>query len=417
MNTFADRLSALLDQRGISQSQLAGRLAVSRSTITGWLRYGKLPDADLIARLCRELACPSDWLLGIASPIERQNPSGKIRWLEQTPPGATSAQTEQLAYGIRLFNLFMTENRSAAEVRRAHNAQYIRAALQAALRSGAIRLLSVARSTDLETALRGRYPRLKEVVVADTPENYDDTLLRTELVAFLAAREVLSGVIRQSAVGLGPGYTLLRLCEHSTPSIDQFSGTRWVPLVAFQPQNTDAYSANYLARLMSLRHPGSRALYLPHPDECAAEAMKAVHAETTRAMHNMQTLFVSVSGVDRRDRSGHSHFFAEFRSADYEVEAASLRGEYAGLEAKDEFGGELLRYLLDRRGQVIGCDPSAGSQVSLDILRYNSEMIGKVCVVAGGAYKAGAARTCVENGLANALVVDSEIATKLLAQR
>jgi DNA-binding transcriptional regulator LsrR (DeoR family) len=413
MNTFAERLSALLDQREISQSQLAGRLAVSRSTITGWLRYGKLPDADLIARLCRELACPSDWLLGIASPVERQNASGRIRWLEQIPPGANPAQTEQLEYGIRLFNLFISENRSAAEVRRVHNAQYIRAALQAALRSGAIRLLHVARSAELEAALRGRYPRLKDVVVADAPENYDDTLLRAELVAFLAAHEVLSGVVRQSAVGLGPGYTLLRMCEHGTPSIDQFSGTRWVPLVAFHPQNTDAYAASYLARFMSLRHPGSRALYLPHPDECTSEAMRAVHMETTRAMHDMQTIFVSVSGVDRRDRFGHNHFLAEFRSADYQVEAAALRGEYAGLEAKDGFGCELLRYLLDRRGQIIGRDPSVGSQVDLDILRYNSQMIGKVCVVAGGAYKTEAVRTCIENGLVNALVVDSEIATKL----
>lgn len=414
MHEFAQRLQNLLEQNHISQSQLAQKLMVSRSTVTGWLRYGKLPDAGLLAQLCATLGCSADWLLGLSTHIEKQNADGSVRWLEQIPPYIQGFQREQIDYGLRLFNQFVTENRSAGEIRNAFNHQHIGAALQAALRSGAIRLTHVARDETLEAQLKQAYPVLKEVIVAGVPQHYDDTIIRVELVTFLATTHMFTGIIRQSAVGLGSGYTLLRLCEQSIPGIDQFSGTTWIPLLAFAPDNTSDYSANYLARLMSARHPGSKALYLPHPIECVSPEMQAIHTETTRQMRNVQAIFTSVSGVDRRDRSGQPHLYAEFRSADYFAEAPDLRAAYAELPDKARFGAELLRYLLDENGGILSRDSDVGSQADLDILRYNVDMIGKVCIVAAREYKAKAVLTCLKNRLANALVIDREIAEYLL---
>ncbi len=413
---FADRLNNTLQSQGMSQSQLAARLGISRSTLTGWLRYGKLPDGVLLARVCDELGISADWLLGMQTQAEQQNASGTIRWIEQMPPYIHDFQREQLEQGIQLFHHFVVENRAASEVRNTYHPQYVRAALQAVLRSGAIRLLSVARNMALETELKRRYPLLKTAVVADVQEQYDDTLIRTELVAFLAANEVLSQTIRQSAIGLGSGYTLMRMCENSVPSVDQFSGTNWIPLLAFSRLNTSVYSANDLARLMAARHPGSQARYLPHPEECVTEALKNAYQESQQAMNNLQTIFVSVSGIDRRDRQGNAHFLAEFRSADYEVEAANLRLEYAALADKENFGGEMLRYMLDHHGNIMGRDPDAAAQIGLDILRYNSDRVGTVCIVAACGYKAKPVFTCLENRLVNALVIDSEIAQYILAQ-
>ncbi|MBZ0280101.1 MAG: helix-turn-helix domain-containing protein [Anaerolineae bacterium] len=406
---FAGRLQAALAQQGMSQSQLATVLGVSRSTVTSWVRYGTLPDAGLLGKLCDSLRCSADWLLGLKTHIEKQDVPESLHWVEQIPPLISGVQREQIEYGIRLFNLLVTENRSAEEVRAANG----RLALQAALRSGAIRLTQVKRNAALEDGIRARYPGLKDVVVADVPLNYDDSIIRAELVTFLAANTVLTQAVRESAIGLGSGYTLLRLCEQSIPSIDQFSGTRWVPLLAFAPENTNDYDANTLARLMAMRHPGSQAMLLPHPDECTTKRMKAIQAETLRWMKNVQTIFVSVSGVDRRDRSGRAYLYAEFRSADYAAEAPDLRAAYA--ELPSGFGAELLRYLLDENGQIISSDPAVGAQVDLDILRYNCAMIGKVCIVAARAYKAQAVATCLRNGLANAIVVDSEIGEYLVA--
>lgn len=413
---FAERLNAVLQQKGISQSQLAGRMAVSRSTVTGWLRYGKLPDGGLLAKLADELHVSADWLLGIQPQHEKQNPSGNISWIEQFPAYIPDFQREALRTGIEIFNRFVIENQSAFEVRNAYHSQLIRAALQSALRSGAVQITRVNRDEALESELKRHYPFLKQCVVANVPEQYDDTLIRAELVAFLAAQVVLSQAMHQGAIGLGSGYTLARMCEQSIPSGTQFVGTYWVPLLAFARPNLSLYTANDLARLMAMRHPGSRALYLPYPDECVSDAMKSAQQEAARMMGSLQTIFVSASGVDRRDRYGDAHFLAEFRSADYELEAPDLRLEYAQLADKNRFGGELLRYLINERGEVVGRDPDAGSQIDLDILRHNSTRIGTVCLVAASAYKARASYTCLQNRLVNALVIDSEIATYVLAQ-
>jgi DNA-binding transcriptional regulator LsrR (DeoR family) len=400
---FANRLMQALDKQHLSQSQLAAALGVSRSTVTGWIRHRKLPDAYLIHHLCGALRCSADWLLGISESTEKQDSFGKIKWAEQTLPFLNDFQREQIDFGIRLFNSLLTENRPELT----NDWRTMRFALQAVLHAGAIRLLQVVRHTTYEEAIKERYPSLKEVVVADIPQQYNDTLIRTELVTFLAATEVLGKIIRPNAVGLGSGYTMLRLCENSIPTIDQFSGTSWIPLLAFAPNNVSDYTANYLARLMSIRHPGSRALYLPHPHELP-------EMTTSQMMKNVQTIFISVSGVDRRTNAGNTHLLAEFRSADYLAEAPELRAMYAELDDKERFGAEVLRYLLDTDGNILSRDSAVGSQADLEILRYNSTVMGKCCIVAAHQYKAKAVLTCIRSKLANSLVIDSEIAEYLV---
>jgi len=389
---FAERLILALDRQHMSQSQLAAALGVSRSTITGWIRHHKLPDAFLIYQLCGALRCTADWLLGLeAKPID----SGKIRWAESALPVASP--------GIDSFRRIV----NGESVPSASDWQLA----QFALRSGVVRVQHVERNPAHEAAIKGRYPSLTNVIVADLP--FDDPLLSTEMAAFLAAVEVLGQLIRPGAVGLGSGYTMLRLCEYSLPSVDQFNGTLWVPLLAFAPQNTSDYTANFLARLMRIRHPGSRAMYLPHPGECTTPELHIALRDTTQAMHNTQAVFVSVSGVDRRGKTGNTHLLSDFRSADYDAEAPDLRSQYAALPNKARFGAELLRYLLDRDGTIIARDPAVGSQVDLEILRYNSTVRGISCLVAAGHYKASAVEVCIRSQLVNTLVIDSTIARYL----
>jgi DNA-binding transcriptional regulator LsrR (DeoR family) len=286
----------------------------------------------------------------------------------------------------------------------------MRVLLQAVFRAGMVRLQSVARHEEYEKRLKTLYPHLWNVVVVDVPEHVTEPVIRTELVAWLAVTEILSRAIRPQAVGLGSGYSMLRLCEQSIASVDQFNGTAWVPLLSFSAANTEDYTANHLARLMSLRHAGSHALYLPHPDECATPELRATAQDTLQRMRNMQMVFVSASGVDRRQASGAPHLLAQFRSADYRSEAPDLREQYADLDDKAQFGGEILRYLIDTQGRVLSRDPSVGAQADLEILRYLSATTGQVCLLAAGGYKAQAVLTCLTSGLVNTLVIDSEIA-------
>lgn len=413
MEAFATRLEALLTQQHLSQSALAEHVGVSRSTVTGWLKYRKQPDAALIAALCRALHCSADWLLGLTPTDAGQTPDGGIRWAEALPDSLPPAQREQIAYGLTLFRQMLTGSTPRQPAHENH-ARTVSAAVQAALRSGALRLTQVTRRADLEAALQTAYPSLRQVVVAALPHAALDTLIRTELVTFLAAQTVLAQIIRPQAVGLGSGYTMLRLCEHSIPSVDQFAGTHWVPLVAFRHESGGDYTANFLAKLMSVRHAGSIAQHLPHSALGSSDALAHDAAETTRLTRSLGTIFLSASGVDRRLPGGGTHLLTEFRSADFAIEAADLRQAYADLDEPARFGGEILRTLIDTEGRVIGRDSSTDRQPDLDILRYAVAMFGTVCLVASGGYKARPVQTCLRNGLTNALVIDAEIADWLL---
>ena len=65
---FADNLKTLRRARGLSQEELAGRLHVTRQTISKWENALSVPDAELLLRLAEELEVPVSRLLG--GPVE-----------------------------------------------------------------------------------------------------------------------------------------------------------------------------------------------------------------------------------------------------------------------------------------------------------------------------------------------------------
>ena len=67
---FADNLKTLRRARGLSQEELAGRLHVTRQTISKWENALSVPDAELLLRLAEELQVPVSRLLG--GPVEEE---------------------------------------------------------------------------------------------------------------------------------------------------------------------------------------------------------------------------------------------------------------------------------------------------------------------------------------------------------
>ena len=65
---FAENLKTLRRARGLSQEELAGRLHVTRQTISKWENALSVPDAELLLRLAEELEAPVSRLLG--GPVE-----------------------------------------------------------------------------------------------------------------------------------------------------------------------------------------------------------------------------------------------------------------------------------------------------------------------------------------------------------
>jgi transcriptional regulator with XRE-family HTH domain len=64
METFGIRLSELRKKRGLTQSQLAERVGMSKSTIASWEIGTRDPNSEMIARLAEFFNVSTDFLLG-----------------------------------------------------------------------------------------------------------------------------------------------------------------------------------------------------------------------------------------------------------------------------------------------------------------------------------------------------------------
>ena len=62
---LANALRKLRMEKGISQSQLARRLVVDRSTVAHWERGSRLPDAAMILRIADTLGVDANYLLDL----------------------------------------------------------------------------------------------------------------------------------------------------------------------------------------------------------------------------------------------------------------------------------------------------------------------------------------------------------------
>lgn len=62
--TFAERLSALLKQQGVSQKELALLVGVTEATMSRYLHTDRIPKSEIIANIATALHTTSDYLLG-----------------------------------------------------------------------------------------------------------------------------------------------------------------------------------------------------------------------------------------------------------------------------------------------------------------------------------------------------------------
>lgn len=61
---FSTRLENLLDERNLTQRQLATELHIAPSTLNGYLRRGREPDFDTLISLAEYFEVSTDYLLG-----------------------------------------------------------------------------------------------------------------------------------------------------------------------------------------------------------------------------------------------------------------------------------------------------------------------------------------------------------------
>lgn len=63
--TFSNRLENLLEERNLTQKQLATELHIAPSTLNGYLRRDREPDYATLIKLARYFEVSTDYLLGV----------------------------------------------------------------------------------------------------------------------------------------------------------------------------------------------------------------------------------------------------------------------------------------------------------------------------------------------------------------
>lgn len=63
--TIGDRLKYSLEIRKLTQKEFAQRINVTESAISRYINDERVPRADTLVSICRELGVSADWLLGM----------------------------------------------------------------------------------------------------------------------------------------------------------------------------------------------------------------------------------------------------------------------------------------------------------------------------------------------------------------
>ncbi len=418
---FAQRLTQAIDELGVTGKELAAELHHSEATVSNW-RHGKyLPDVVTLVAIARYFGKSVDWFLGAydtAQAVRREHKG--IAWSVNIPPNAHGQQRREISLGVLLFETLVRQNIDLNTVRgladfKDYDIETLYAFLKIALHANALRIEHIPRSADLEQRIQRLYPHLREnsVIVADIQDKNDGTLVRAEFVAFLAANVVLNTIQYPDLIGIGSGYTMLRMAELAVPSMDQFRGTTWVPLMSFRETLTNHYGANFICELLANRFPKSTHQYYPFDTHSHTDDILQTH-------DNLRTAFVSMNGLGRSSRSSKTaQDTGDFRTADF-GEFARLRRVYQRLttaDMRERIGGSFLGYVFDKQGQIIEemMDDVQQEVKQIALPRWKAiNGRGRVWVVAARLYKALPVWIAIRSGLANSLVIDNEIAEFIL---
>jgi transcriptional regulator with XRE-family HTH domain len=449
---FAQRLVTALKATNISQAQLAKQIGCAPASVSSWITGKKLPNSLQLMHLCSALGASADSLLALTPVREGRHAHEGFVWAERIPEHAALPQKQEIELGIRLFRALIVDRVGAEECTALHGPfpgrtwQELHKAFTVAVRSGALSLTQVPRATTKEEHLIELFPDLRQVIVAALPQTRDylkymgGIIVRTELVAFLTAtRALVDSLHNGRIVGLGGGFTIMRFGELTIPSSGLLGGTQWAALTEvknprFEPVSS---SANYAAKLLTCRHPGTVLLPLPYipvarraklmtgaPPETLEEEQAVATLAQLDQPHSVAAIFMSVGGIaDLADRPNSDFARPEFDPATFT--SITLRQIYGGLDLAGysrEFEGEVLGYMLNAKGKLVGpedvqaANRDAVFAIDLQLLpRIARDSL--VWVIAAGGYKRRAVLMAIRCGLANSLVIDEEIADYLIENR
>lgn len=439
--TFPQRLKQILKQRKITQRELAQRLKVSEGGVANWMS-GTMPSIARLIEICRFLDVSSDYLLGIDEHgcIE-QNDHGAYSWITNIPDDLADEFSSEYRQGIQFFEAVVKDGFCESELTgpnhrfEGQTMAGLERSFRTAIFADALRLTRVGRNDLLEDDLLKLYaPQLKRAIVVELPKgkrsnrsSVSSHVFNVEFLAYAAAAEVFPA-LEEGAIGIGPGYTLYRCAELVPPSQHQYKSINWASTMEVNNHQQEAasVSSNLAVKLLAAHNPNTRAFYLPyldperrnlHRDNLGAHQVQA--AATVEELRVARAILLTVGGISSIDIKSpqgipkRRTFSPKFLYGLHE----QLRLE----ENAGSFSGEVLGHLLGHNAQSIGSKSFQLIQErkvyapALSLLRNAIDRNnGYVWVIATGDHKKIATEMAVRNRLANALVIDEEIAEFLI---
>jgi transcriptional regulator with XRE-family HTH domain len=454
---LAGRMAEACELANKTSAMIAREIGVDEATVSRWLNPEEkpLPRLDLFIRFCKATGVSAESLLATEKQQEYETDASETgswvwRWREQAPETSDLDDRQDYQKGIELFysclphladettRLNQPPPRSSVELNRC---------FRAAISSGALQILDIPRDTKREAQIRERYSTggriLAEgdVFVAALPKDLNgnwttSNIVRVEFVAFLTAKYPLGlhSDLHGQNVGIGSGYTVLRCMELTDPSTRRFSGTQFIPLMTVNDPDHDhvTTSTNYTAAFMASRHPASKAFRLPYIpperresiiyDDSGLTAAEKVAKQTKRETGDSLTVFMSVGGVESDPTQSNDSM--SFEAQHYRFTLGTLQLIWRRLKHigyKDDFAVEILGLMLNDNLQIVGNKDAQDYNlrqiytiIGPDRLQQLVASGDKVWIVAAGHHKRQPTLTALKTGLANALVIDSEIAEYLI---
>jgi transcriptional regulator with XRE-family HTH domain len=415
LEKLAQRLKQYRERHGYTLEELAEKVGYSNRSSVKRLETGESkPSIEVLARLSKVYGCSLQDLIG---DLEENTTGGEILFARRTPASrlVSGSVGGDIARGIQILTALIS-GRSLEEIYTLEglsafsgNRDAIFGFLRTALMSGEIAFTYIPQATDLEIRLGEKFPQVRGAVhVVDLPETMVSEALPPELVAWMAASGVLSTLDKPPRVGIGNGYTLHRMCMVTPPSVQQFSGTQWIPLITYRDEEeASLISANYSAILLKHRHYNSTAMYLPYisPSHIVSDAR---YEEIHRAWERLSIAFVSGYGWSNEENARvPSSYRLIYRRLEHEGRIHHLAGEFLG-------------YVLDHEGNILGEQDTlttmdaTTTRIPLSEIQRCIQSTGKVFFVGTNRKKASIVRVALKCGYINGLVIDKSLAKELL---
>lgn len=415
---FATRLREAMGKSQFSQKFLAAKLGCTPSSVSHWCQGYDFPKLDYFIQICRLLDTSADWLLGIAT-LPYVHAKGmeteKLEWYIHFKDHHFSSFVEVINTGAAIIERILKHHHRVEDVLKHFkiSEHELATIVKATLQSGTLELVKVPRNKGLEVEISQLFDlKDSKVIVADIHSKVELALLRTEMVAYLAATQILPNLDEHQSVGIGSGYTMQRMAELSIPSTTKFRSTRWVPLTAPHSKNSRHSTANLIAQTLANRHADSEALYYPYVVGIPADFAKESYEELLRYLDYTSRAFTGINGL-KSDADTYLY------TAD---DSILPRGDIKEILGNNfhKFAFELLGLLFDSNGNIIGDMRPMIRNRNIYTTHISAARIkrivntGYLWLVAAGEHKIRPVFLALKNKLANALVIDTEIAENLV---